>query len=151
MYRYRYRTAGFILLSKKFKLSHRKIYKWISKIQTHGPTHRHTHRPTHRQTKPLRLATLTSFSRGFVSELICCPGSIEPCTVNLKHLESSCIALCYCWELVIMVNMQLGPKQKPYGNITRKTYFTKMTIAALFVNQFSIFFRILKPEIHIYL
>ena len=39
---------------------------------------------------------LASFSplRGFVREPICYPGSIEPCTVNLKHLENSCIALC---------------------------------------------------------
>ena len=31
---------------------------------------------------------------GFVREPIFCPGSIELCTVNLKHLENSCIALC---------------------------------------------------------
>ena len=30
MYHYCYRVAGFILMSKKFKLSQRKFYKWIS-------------------------------------------------------------------------------------------------------------------------
>ena len=43
-------------MSKKFKLSQRKSYKWISKIVTHPQTYPQTHRPT----KPLLILDISN-------------------------------------------------------------------------------------------